>query len=96
MFFEKELESQEAVEGDSVLFSCLLSSDNAPVTWRKDANQVTQGGRYTLHRKGSTQELEIRKLRMQDAGVYTCNVRGKKTSATLKVIGKSKQAYIKG
>ncbi|XP_067270783.1 LOW QUALITY PROTEIN: obscurin [Pseudorasbora parva] len=85
VFFEKELESQEAVEGDSVLFSCLLSSDNAPVTWRKDENQITQGGRYTLHRKGATQELEIRKLRLEDAGVYTCSVRGKKTSATLRV-----------
>ncbi|XP_051524815.1 obscurin [Myxocyprinus asiaticus] len=86
VFFEKELESQEAVEGDSVLFSCLLSSSNAPVTWRKDANQITQGGRYTLHHKGSTQELEIRKLRAEDAGIYTCSVRGKKTCATLKVI----------
>ncbi|XDV49254.1 hypothetical protein PO909_018537 [Leuciscus waleckii] len=86
VFFEKELESQEAIEGESVLFSCLLSSDNAPVTWRKDANQITQGGRYTLHRKGATQELEIRKLRMEDAGVYTCSVRGKKTSTTLRVI----------
>jgi len=87
VFFEKELESQEAIEGESVLFSCLLSSDNAPVTWRKDANQITQGGRYTLHRKGATQELEIRKLRMEDAGEYTCSVRGKKTSTTLRVIG---------
>ncbi|XP_052419981.1 obscurin [Carassius gibelio] len=86
VFFEKELESQEAMEGDSVLFRCLLSSDNAPVTWRKDTNQITQGGRYTLHRKGSTQELEIRKLRMQDAGMYSCSVRGKNTSATLRVI----------
>ncbi|XP_016431454.1 obscurin-like [Sinocyclocheilus rhinocerous] len=86
VFFEKELESQEAMEGDSVLFRCLLSSDNAPVTWRKDANQITQGGRYTLHRKGSTQELEIRKLRVQDAAMYSCSVRGKNTSATLRVI----------
>ncbi|KAF4110126.1 obscurin [Onychostoma macrolepis] len=86
VFFEKELEAQEAMEGDSVLFRCLLSSDNAPVTWRKDANQITQGGRYTLHRKGATQELEIRRLRVQDAGMYSCSVRGKKTSATLRVI----------
>ncbi|XP_051964162.1 obscurin [Xyrauchen texanus] len=86
VFFEKELESQDAVEGDSVLFSCLLSSSNAPVTWRKDANQITQGGRYTMHCKGSTQELEIRKLRAEDAGIYTCSVRGKKTFATLRVI----------
>ncbi|XP_073766285.1 obscurin isoform X3 [Danio rerio] len=86
VFFEKELESQEATEGESVLFSCLLSNDNAPVTWRKDTDQIAQGGRYTLHRKGSTQELEIRKLRLEDAGVYTCNVRGKKSSATLRVI----------
>ncbi|XP_072537299.1 obscurin [Salminus brasiliensis] len=86
VFFEKELQSQEAMEGDSVMFSCLLSSLNAPVTWKKDSKQITQGGRFTLHRKGSTHELEIRTLKPEDAGVYTCNTRGKKSSATLRVI----------
>lgn len=89
MFFEKELESQEAMEGNSVKFSCLLSSANAPVTWKKDSRQITQGGRFTLHQKGFTHELEIRQLKPEDAGVYTCNTRGKKSSATLRVIGKS-------
>ncbi|XP_049341975.1 obscurin [Astyanax mexicanus] len=86
VFFEKELQSQEAMEGDSVMFSCLLSSLNAPVTWKKDSKQITQGGRFTLHQKGSTHELAIRKLKPEDAGVYSCNTRGKKSSATLRVI----------
>ncbi|KAL7829000.1 hypothetical protein SRHO_G00326340 [Serrasalmus rhombeus] len=85
-FFEKELESQEAMEGNSVVFSCLLSSSKAPVTWKKDSKQITQGGQFTLHQKGSTHELEIRRLKPEDAGVYTCNTRGKKSSATLRVI----------
>ncbi|KAI4872326.1 hypothetical protein NFI96_027754 [Prochilodus magdalenae] len=86
VFFEKDLENQEAMEGHSVVFSCLLSSSNAPVIWKKDSKQITQGGRFTLHQKGSTHELEIRKLKPEDSGVYTCNTRGKKSSATLKVI----------
>lgn len=88
MFFEKDLQDQEAMEGNSVLFSCLLSGPNAPVVWKKDSQQITQGGRFTLHQKGSTQELEIRKLRPEDAGVYACSTRGKMTSAHLRVIGK--------
>ncbi|KAK3566244.1 hypothetical protein QTP86_030032, partial [Hemibagrus guttatus] len=86
VFFEKELQDQEAMEGNSVVFSCLLSSPNAPVAWKKDSRQITQGGRFMVHQKGSTQELEIRKLRSEDAGVYTCSTRGKMTSAHLRVI----------
>ncbi|GAA6091334.1 obscurin, partial [Tachysurus ichikawai] len=86
VFFEKELQDQEVMEGNSVVFSCLLSSPNAPVAWKKDSLQITQGGRFTVHQKGSTQELEIRKLRCEDAGVYTCSTRGKTTSAHLRVI----------
>ncbi|KAK2841467.1 hypothetical protein Q7C36_013046 [Tachysurus vachellii] len=86
VFFEKELQDQEAMEGNSAVFSCLLSSPNAPVAWKKDSLQITQGGRFTVHQKGSTQELEIRKLRSEDAGVYTCSTRGKTTSAHLRVI----------
>ncbi|XP_053359740.1 obscurin [Clarias gariepinus] len=67
VFFEKELQDQEVIEGNSVVFSCLLSSPNAPVAWKKDSWQITTGGRFTLHQKGSTQELEIRKLRPEDA-----------------------------
>lgn len=71
-----------------MVFSCVLSSPNAPVAWKKGSQQITQGGRYTLHQKGTTQELEIRKLKSDDAGVYTCSTRGKTTSARLRVIGK--------
>lgn len=76
-----------------MVFSCLLSSPNAPVVWKKDTQQIIQGGRFTLHQKGSTQELEIRKLRSEDAAVYTCSTRGKMTSAHLRVIGKWKMFY---
>lgn len=85
----KELQDQEAIEGNSVLLSCLLSSPNAPVAWKKDSQRITQGDRFILHHKGSTQELEVRGLRSEDAGVYTCSTRGKTTSSRLRVIGKA-------
>ncbi|XP_076860479.1 obscurin [Brachyhypopomus gauderio] len=85
VFFEKGLQNQEAMEGSSVVFRCLLSSANAPVTWKKDSEQIVDGGRFVFLREGPTQGLEIRQLQKQDAGVYTCSTRGKKTCAALQV-----------
>ncbi|XP_032381171.1 obscurin [Etheostoma spectabile] len=82
VFFEKELESQAVMEGKSVLMSCEVSSANVPVTWRKD-NNVVEGERYILKKKGPTHTLEIKKLHMEDAGEYCCISRGKKTTAKL-------------
>ncbi|KAK1801420.1 hypothetical protein P4O66_022686, partial [Electrophorus voltai] len=84
-FFEKGLQNLEALEGTNVVFSCLLSSSNVPVTWKKDSKPIKEGGRFVFHQEGATQELEIRRLKAEDAGVYTCSTRGKKTHAALLV-----------
>ncbi|XP_041913572.1 obscurin isoform X1 [Alosa sapidissima] len=85
VYFEKELEDLEATEGESVTLTCELSNPNAPVIWKKDAEMLSQGARVSLEQQGNTHVLEIRRVRPEDAGVYTCNTRGKVTSAKLKV-----------
>lgn len=75
-------------EGESVMLSCELSNPNAPVTWKKDSETLSQGARISLQQQGNTHTLEIRRLKPEDAGIYTCNTRGKVTSAKLKVKGK--------
>lgn len=88
MYFEKELEDREATEGESVVLSCEVSNPSAPVTWKKDSQTLSQMARVSLQQQGTTHVLEIRRLKPEDAGVYTCGTRGKVTSAKLKVKGK--------
>ncbi|XP_046905387.1 obscurin isoform X3 [Hypomesus transpacificus] len=83
VFFEKELESQEVTEGKSVLLSCEISSANVPVTWKRGSRPVEEGDRFTVRKKGRVHTLQITKLRLEDAGEYSCITRGKKTVATL-------------
>ncbi|KAM6922089.1 obscurin [Xenentodon cancila] len=83
VFFEKELESQVAVEGKSVLMSCEVSSANVPVTWKKDNTVVEEGGRCIVKKKGPLHTLEIKKLQREDTGEYCCITRGKKTTCKL-------------
>ncbi|XP_077440643.1 obscurin [Vanacampus margaritifer] len=83
VFFEKELESQAMMEGKSVLLSCEVSSVNVPVTWKKDNTVIEEGGRVIITKKGHTHMLEIKQLQLEDAGVYCCITRGKKTTAKL-------------
>nr|XP_057930388.1 obscurin isoform X3 [Doryrhamphus excisus] len=85
VFFEKELDSQAVMEGKSVLLSCEVSSANVPVTWKKDNAAIEAGGRVSLTKKGATHTLEIKQLRLEDAGEYCCITRGKKTTAKLVV-----------
>ncbi|XP_061594308.1 obscurin [Cololabis saira] len=81
--FEKELESQVAMEGKSVLLSCEVSSVSVPVTWKKDNTVVEEGGRCIVKKKGPLHTLEIKKLQRDDAGEYCCISRGKKTTCKL-------------
>ncbi|XP_062308204.1 obscurin [Osmerus eperlanus] len=83
VFIEKELESQEVTEGKSVLLSCEISSANVPVTWKRGSRPIEEGDRFTVRKKGRGHTLEITKLRLEDAGEYSCITRGKKTVATL-------------
>lgn len=88
VYFEKELQDLEATEGESIILRCELSNPNAPVTWKKDSQTLSQGARLTLQQQGNTHILEIRRVKPEDTGVYTCNTRGKMTSAKLKIKGK--------
>ncbi|XP_063057570.1 obscurin isoform X3 [Engraulis encrasicolus] len=85
VYFEKELQDLEATEGESIILRCELSNPNAPVTWKKDSQTLSQGAKLTLQQQGNTHILEIRRVKPEDTGVYTCNTRGKMTSAKLKV-----------
>ncbi|XP_031665697.1 obscurin isoform X5 [Oncorhynchus kisutch] len=84
--FKKELESQEAVEGGSVSLTCEISVEGK-VTWRRGSVLLTQGEKYSMEHTGSTYILMVHKLKVEDAGEYTCDTGDKQSTATLKVKG---------
>uniref|UniRef100_A0A8C6S146 Obscurin n=1 Tax=Nannospalax galili TaxID=1026970 RepID=A0A8C6S146_NANGA len=82
--FIEDLRSQEATEGTTATLRCQLSKV-ASVEWRKGAETLRDGGRYSLRQDGAACELEICGLAVADAGEYSCVCGKERTSATLSV-----------
>uniref|UniRef100_UPI003AB0B308 obscurin n=1 Tax=Centroberyx gerrardi TaxID=166262 RepID=UPI003AB0B308 len=83
--FKKELESQEAMEGGKATLSCETSSPDGKVTWRKGSTVLTEGEKYSMEHRGSTQILVVHKLKVEDTGDYTCDTGDKQSTAALTV-----------
>ncbi|XP_034744151.1 obscurin isoform X5 [Etheostoma cragini] len=85
VLFKKELESQEATEGDKATLSCETSSPDCKVTWLKGSTVLTHGGKYSMEKRDVTHILVVHNLDVKDSGEYTCDTGDKKSTATLTV-----------
>ncbi|XP_065114733.1 obscurin isoform X22 [Paramisgurnus dabryanus] len=85
LIFKRELQNQECEEGGSVTLQCELSKPGVPVVWRKGTQVIHSGGKYHIDQVGSTFELKITELKLEDAGVYSCDCGFNKTSSTITV-----------
>ncbi|XP_053094487.1 obscurin isoform X5 [Pangasianodon hypophthalmus] len=83
--FTKDLQNQEAIEGDKATLSCETSTPDAHVTWKKDRKVISEGDKYSIQKNGTIQTLVIYKLTVGDAGEYVCEVGDKQSKATLSV-----------
>ncbi|XP_044076924.1 obscurin isoform X18 [Siniperca chuatsi] len=89
VLFNKELESQEATEGDKATLSCETSSPDCKVTWLKGSTVLTHGEKYSMEQRATTHILVIHKLNVKDSGEYTCDTGDKRSTASLTVKVKS-------
>lgn len=94
VLFKKELESQEATEGEQATLCCETSSPDCKVTWLKGSTMLTHGEKYSLEQRTTTHILIIHKLNVKDSGEYTCDTGDKRSTASLKVKGKRAQLLI--
>lgn len=85
--FQKELESQEATEGDNATLVCETSSPDGKVTWLKGSTVLIHGEKYSVEQRATTHILVIHKLDVTDSGEYTCDTGNKKSTAVLTVKG---------
>lgn len=94
VLFKKELENQEATEGEQATLCCETSSPDCKVTWLKGSTMLTHGEKYSLEQRTTTHILIIHKLNVKDSGEYTCDTGDKRSTASLKVKGKRAQLLI--
>ncbi|KAI3374875.1 hypothetical protein L3Q82_021410 [Scortum barcoo] len=85
VLFKKELESQEATEGDKATLYCETTRPDCKVTWLKGSTVLTHGEKYSVEQRGATQVLVIHKLNLKDSGEYTCDTGDKRSTASLTV-----------
>lgn len=85
LIFHKELQSQEAEEGDTVILYCELSKPGVTVQWKKENSPLRSGLKYEIKQNGCDFELRIKNITPQDKGKYTCSAGTVQTTASLTV-----------
>ncbi|XP_023259573.1 obscurin [Seriola lalandi dorsalis] len=83
--FKEKLKNQDRKEGESVTLSCALSKPAANVQWKKGSEILEGGEKYEMKQKDTCLELQIKDLKVEDSGDYSCVCGDQKTSATVKV-----------
>lgn len=92
-FFHKELQNQDATEGDDITLRCELSKPGVRVEWRKGGVVLGPGKKFQMRQDGCVQELCIQNLEPEDSGYYTCDAGDQLTTASLAVQGSQSQYF---
>lgn len=92
---ERHLQDTSGKEGQSCTLSCQLSVPNVEARWFKNGAQLEMKGRFSSEVKHKIQKLQIRDLRPEDQGRYSCRYQHLESSAQLWVEGLYKDAWVK-
>ncbi|TRY90214.1 hypothetical protein DNTS_005822 [Danionella cerebrum] len=84
-YFQKELENQSAMEGDSITLRCELSKTVESVEWKKDGVPLEASRKIQMKQEGCVLELHIQDLEREDKGCYTCDNGNQCTKASVTV-----------
>ncbi|XP_041040413.1 obscurin isoform X3 [Carcharodon carcharias] len=85
VLFKQGLQNVEAEEDSTAALYCEVTKLNASVEWRKGSVVLHPSDKYKLKQEGSSIKLLIHKLKLEDAGEYTCDSGDQQTTASLKV-----------
>ncbi|XP_077101382.1 obscurin isoform X19 [Siphateles boraxobius] len=87
-YFQKELENQNAIEGDSITLRCELSKLVKSVEWRKGGVVIQPSKKFEMKQEGCVLELHVHDLEPEDNGYYTCDAGDQLTTASVTVQAK--------
>ncbi|KAK2895171.1 hypothetical protein Q8A73_014659 [Channa argus] len=83
--FKEKLKNHDINEGETMTLCCELSKPATEVQWKKGSEILKAGEKYEMKQKDTFLELQIRNLKVEDSGEYSCVCGDQKTFATVKV-----------
>ncbi|XP_052332745.1 obscurin-like isoform X32 [Oncorhynchus keta] len=83
--FKQKLKNQQATEGENATLCCVLAKPGAKVQWKKGTENLKAGNKYEMKQKDACCELQIKHLKVEDSGEYSCECGDQRTTATINV-----------
>jgi hypothetical protein len=93
---EKGLVDSEAMEGKDTVFECSISKakwkktgSDIPVRWLKNEREIKSGAKYSMELVDCVHRLKIKQLDFDDQSSYSLVIGTDKSTANLKINGRT-------